>query len=114
MNINHNNQMKPIKFKKAYERGMDKEEKEIRQWQHRFKKEGDIEDQQHQQHPLKQWRLRLTQLNEVFFKNKLLMGCANYQEAKSIIVKHKMNLAKKKLEIKRENNYSCYYDKLGE
>mgnify|MGYP003664237972 CR=1 FL=1 len=42
------------------------------------------------------------------------MGCANYQEAKSIIVKHKMNLAKKKLEIKRENNYSCYYDKLGE
>ena len=56
----------------------------------------------------------ITTSNEVLYSNKLLMKCDSYREAKKIIVKHKMNLAKKKLEIQRENNYNSYYDELGE
>jgi hypothetical protein len=56
----------------------------------------------------------ITLKNEVYYNNKLLMKCDSYPEAKTIINKHKMNLAKKKLEIQRENNYNSYYDQLGE
>ena len=52
--------------------------------------------------------------NHVFYKNKLLMICESYNESRLIIQKHKLNKAKIKLEIQRENNYNTYYDTLGE
>tara|TARA_R110002020_G_scaffold210667_1_gene416853 strand:+ start:3699 stop:3884 length:186 start_codon:yes stop_codon:yes gene_type:complete len=56
----------------------------------------------------------IEQNNHVFYKNKLLMICDSYNEATLIIEKHKLNKAKIKLEIERENNYNTYYDILGE